>query len=190
MSPNNDKTLLRRQLKACRANLTPEQRALYSNAITERLFELDEVQKARAFFVYISSATEVDTHGVLNRLLAEGKRVAVPKITPAKRMEAHRFTRWEQLVPGTLGILTPAQDELFRDPLDIAITPGLGFTESGDRIGFGAGYYDRWFAEHPRTRRIALAFEVQITGSVPTEENDLPVDVIITELRLIQVNSA
>jgi 5-formyltetrahydrofolate cyclo-ligase len=188
MSLNNDKTQLRKALKDRRAKLPPQQRARFSKAIAERLFCLDEIQQAQTFFVYISSATEVNTHEILKRLLAEGQGVAVPKITSSKRMEAHRFTDWAQLIPGSLGILTPAQDDRFSGFLDIAITPGLGFTESGDRIGFGAGYYDRWFAEHPRTRRIALAFEVQIAEFIPTEANDLPVDLIITERRLIQIN--
>ena len=129
----------------------------------------------------------MDTHGLLRYFLAVGMTVAVPKILPGKTMIACRFTRWEDLAPGELGILTPPGDTSCPGPFDLVITPGLGFTPQGQRLGYGRGYYDRWFAEQRGARKIALAFEVQVMNDIPHAQNDIPVDMLITEKRIIVI---
>ena len=65
------------------------------------------------------------------------------------------------------------------------ITPGLGFTYGGYRIGYGRGYYDKWFAKHTVKHKIAPAFERQILEDLKVSELDIPVDKIVTEDRMI-----
>lgn len=180
-----EKAALRQELKQRRASLPAAERALHSAAIAERLFELEAVRQGQRFFCYISYGTEVDTHAILKRLLAEGKAVAVPRIMGTERMEALCFESWQDLAPGQLGILTPTGNRLMPDPFDVAITPGLGFTEQGQRIGFGRGYYDRWFASHQVGLRVALGFEIQLLERIPTDEHDIRVQRILTERRVI-----
>jgi len=178
---------LRATLKQLRARLSPEDRASASRTIMHHLLSLDEVGTARAVFSYISHGNEVDTHALLRHFLGRGMTVAVPKILPGKGMIAVPFTRWEDLAPAVLGILTPSSDIPCAAPFDIIITPGLGFTAEGRRIGYGRGYYDRWFAEHRPVKKIALAFEEQMIEAMPCDENDIPVDILITEKRIITV---
>ncbi len=180
------KKLLRASLKQRRAKISRSDRESHSKIIADRLFELTEIQNANVVFAYISYATEVMTHDILKILLADGKKVVVPKILSSKNMVAQHFVSWDDLEPGTLGILTPKNGEVTHEPVDVAITPGLGFTEQGQRIGFGAGYYDRWFATHEVSLKVAIAFEDQIIESLPTEETDIPVDQILTEKRMIK----
>ena len=181
------KKQLRASLKQKRAEISESDREKYSQIITDRLFELEEIQDANIVFAYISYATEVMTHDILKKLLAEGKKVVVPKILSSKKMVAQHFVSWDDLEPSTLGILTPKNGEITHEPVDVAITPGLGFTEQGHRIGFGAGYYDRWFATHDVQLKVAIAFETQIIKSLPTEETDISVDLIMTEKRIIKI---
>jgi len=192
MNNTNDlatrKTTLRRQLKAVRSGIPAETRREYSQQIAERLFSLEEVRSANTVFVYISYATEVETHEIIKRLLEERKLVTVPYITDSSVMLAHRLNEWDQLQPGQLGILAPTGSQQYTGNIDIAITPGLGFTLQGNRIGFGAGYYDRWFASHSARRKIALAFEAQIVDDLPLEETDVPVNLIVSESRIIQTS--
>ena len=181
------KKQLRASLKQRRAEISPSDRESHSKIIADRLFELTEIQDAKVIFAYISYATEVMTHDILKILLADGKKVVVPKILSSKKMVAQHFVSWDDLEPGTLGILTPKNGEIIDEPVDVAITPGLGFTEQGHRIGFGAGYYDRWFASHYVRLKVAIAFETQIIESLPTEDTDIPVDYILTEKRIIKI---
>ena len=100
-------------------------------------------------------------------------------------MLAVRLQDWGQLDTDEMGILTSRSSEPCTDRIDVCITPGLGFSERGERIGFGHGYYDAWFRQHPDTLRIALAYECQVLKEIPTDEHDVPVNLIITEDRVI-----
>ena len=181
------KRQLRTYLQQRRAAIFGSDRTTYSKFISDRLFKLKEIQHAKVIFAYISYASEVNTHEILKRLLSDGKKVVVPKIISSEKMVAQHFESWDDLEPGTLGILTPTTGNITDATIDIAITPGLGFTVSGHRIGFGAGYYDRWFASHEVRLKIAIAFETQIVDSLPIEETDIPVDLILTEKRTIKI---
>lgn len=178
-----EKSALRSLLKKRRAGLGPAARAAASAAIAERLFALPEVSGAARLFCYISFATEVDTHAILRRLLSEGREVVVPRILDRETMVAQRLHDWDALQSGALGILAPPAGEPWTGGVEVAITPGLGFTAEGDRIGFGAGYYDRWFARNRVGLRVALAFECQLVNSLPSEPTDQRVDLILTEAR-------
>lgn len=184
-----EKASQRTRLKAARDALTEAQRADFSARITRQLLALPPLQAARRVFVFISSGTEVQTHALVQQLLAEGREVAVPKIVGRTEMIACRLPQWAGLKPAQLGILTPEVTDPLDGHFDVVITPGLGFTEAGHRIGYGAGYYDRWFASHSVGHRIALAFEAQIVQSLPTDSHDLPVDAIVTERRVIALRA-
>jgi 5-formyltetrahydrofolate cyclo-ligase len=140
----------------------------------------------RTVFCYISFGSEVDTRAVLAWLLAGGKQVCVPRITAAKAIEAVVFTGWNGLEPGPYGIPAPAGADVYTGDIDICITPGLGFSMNGGRLGHGPGYYDRWFTAHPVPSKIGLAYECQILDELPVEPHDTVMDVIITEERIIR----
>ena len=128
---------------------------------------------------------EVDTRNIIERLRQAGKTVLVPRILDRATMVAVAFEGWNRLRAGQLGILTPDSDEEWPGEADLCITPGLGFTPDGRRIGYGRGYYDRWFAAHPRSARVALCYECQIVDDMPTTDTDVRVEKIITERRII-----
>jgi 5-formyltetrahydrofolate cyclo-ligase len=177
----------RKALKIARANIPEVERKDSSNSITEQVLKLDEIRDAETIFIYISYTTEVHTHHLIKNLLASGKILAVPKIVNSEYMQAETFSSWEDLVSGELGILTPANAEPYNKPFDVAIVPGLGFSLSGHRMGFGKGYYDKWFAINEVSHRIALAFEAQLVDEIPFEDTDVPMDKIITEQRVIVI---
>ncbi len=181
------KTETRNMLKTVRAKLPEATRMDYSNSITEQVLKLDEINNARTIFIYISYATEVHTHELIKALLDAGKTLAVPKIVDSDFMQAESFSSWEDLVPGELGILTPGNSKPCHGPFDVALTPGLGFTLSGHRMGFGRGYYDKWFAQNKVRHKIALAYEAQLVEDIPVEETDVPMEKIVTEKRVIVV---
>jgi 5-formyltetrahydrofolate cyclo-ligase len=184
-----EKAALRTRLKTAREAIPEPERLANSAAIRDRLLGLKSVRAARRVFIFISNGSEVDTHPLVQGFLAEGREVAVPKIIGKTGMIACRLRDWSGLKAAQLGILTPIATEPVAGHFDLVVTPGLGFTTSGHRIGYGAGYYDRWFAAHAVDHRIALAFEAQILQSIPVDENDLPVDAIVTERRVVAVRA-
>lgn len=136
-------------------------------------------------FCYLATAGEAATTALVDALLASGRTVLVPFIVDSTTMRATRFPGWSALLPGRLGIPSPPPAEAFAGPVDCVLVPGLGFSPAGGRLGFGAGYYDRWLAEHPAALRIGLCFEYQIVPELPVEAHDAPLDYLVTERRML-----
>ena len=185
---SGEKAACRARLSQWRAALPAERRSEYSRLIAQRLLGLAEIRSAHSLFVYVSHGAEVHTHELIRHWLAQRRVVGVPCLPDGRGdMRAVRLRRWEDLQPGRFGILAPREAREPMEAPDVSITPGLGFTVTGQRLGLGAGYYDRWFAAHPGTRRIALAFEGQLVESLPLHADDAPVHAIVTERRVYQV---
>jgi len=177
---------LRRLLRERSATWSAVEQAQWSAAIRTRCLQLPQVQRARSVFCYISlpGAGEPDTHELIRTFLAAGQVVLVPTI-PARGqpMQAVPITRLEDCAPTarSMGIPVPPPEvsPLTADP-DIAIIPGVAFTERGERLGRGAGFYDRYLAEHPGVLTFALAFTAQLVPQLPTEAHDQRVRYILT----------
>jgi 5-formyltetrahydrofolate cyclo-ligase len=184
MNLNTQKAQLRELLKQRRAQLDEKTRSSHDQKIRSRLFALPMTGQADAFFCFISFGDETDTHDLINVLLAQGKSIAVPKLVPGKGMLAVPFSSWHELKAGELGILTPESSTPADFEIGVCLTPGLGFSPNGGRLGYGRGYYDRWFSNNPVHYRIALAYECQICPEIPVDDSDVPVDIIITEERV------
>ena len=181
------KAEIRTRLKQIRAAIPQKDRQKYSQIITSRIRDLEVIRRSQHIFIYISCDGEVETHDLINKLLKQGKTLAVPKIIDSDHMVAVAFTDWSELETGQLGILTPKSCEPAADNFDVVITPGLGFTTDGYRIGYGRGYYDKWFAKHQVQQKIAMTFDEQVIETLPITDFDIPVNMIVTESRIIQV---
>lgn len=177
-----DKRALRKQYKAIRAAVADK--AAKSAAITARLLSLAEYRAAAHIALFVSFGDEVDTSAILFDAL-RCKTVALPRIYGAQ-MRFHAVQRMEQLQTGTLGIREPAPELPLREDFAVAILPGLAFDRRGGRIGYGGGYYDRYFA-HRNALRIGVCFEEQLLESVPQEAHDLRVHLVVTDRRVLDL---
>jgi 5-formyltetrahydrofolate cyclo-ligase len=184
------KKLLRKEILCLRDGLSSEERHKKSRLIQARLFELAYIKAAQNIFFYVSFKSEVQTHDMIRALLSRGKTVVVP-ITDMKnrRLVLSRITDFdEDLAPGTMGILEPGPEKLDPVPseeIDIVITPGVAFCEEGWRVGYGGGFYDRFFKDYGK-KSYALAFELQIVQDIPFDPvYDVGVGCIVTESRVI-----
>jgi 5-formyltetrahydrofolate cyclo-ligase len=186
MDPREPKARLRREMLARRGSLPSDQRAEASERIRSRVLALPEMDAVQAAFVFLSHGSEVDTHLLIDALVGRGLRLTVPRVVDRSRMVAAAFPGWDGLVPGVMGIPAPPSVEADPGSPDLVITPGLAFTPAGDRLGYGQGYYDRWFREHPGPTRIAVAFACQLVDALPTHEHDVPVDIIVTQDRVLR----
>lgn len=99
----------------------------------------------------------------------------------------HRISDLNELKPGKFGIPEPDSTlpGIAPEDLDLILLPGIAFDDSGVRIGYGKGYYDRLLAHIPRGKRVALAYSLQIADSLPSGETDVPLGLVVTESEII-----
>ncbi|MDD5024886.1 MAG: 5-formyltetrahydrofolate cyclo-ligase, partial [Methanoregula sp.] len=117
-------------------------------------------------------------------LLRKGNPVVVPIIVKEDVSLRLSYLRdVSTLVPSTFGVPEPIGSEIPVPPgaVDTIILPMLGFDRQGRRIGYGAGYYDRFLGKTPIRRKIGIAFACQEMEHLPVDENDILMDCIITE---------
>jgi 5-formyltetrahydrofolate cyclo-ligase len=182
------KDKLRKQILNKRFNFTPEQRRVASAEIEARLFGLPEFRAASMVMFYASFQSEVDTHHMIRRALAEGKRVVLPRVK-GKELELLEIENFDRdVAPGAWGILEPdsGKPAQLKD-IGLIVLPGAVFDEQGNRIGYGAGFYDKLLPLY-KGRTVALAFELQMVSTVPAVSHDIPVLKIITETRVIDAS--
>jgi len=179
---SDSKMALRQAAKIQRATLDEAQISDYSRRIRDNLIPL--IRGRGPVLVYASKYPEVDTLPLIEWLLAEGRTVVVPIIQQEDCSLRLSYIRDPSvLVPSTFQVPEPIGHEVPADPSDIevVIVPMLAFDAAGNRLGYGAGYYDRFLARHPDLLTIGLAFSCQEVASLPAEENDICMDWIVTE---------
>ena len=177
------KAEIRKEILRSRDSLGDEERAVSSKAIAGRLYELEEYREASNIFMYASFRSEVDTYNIIARALSEGRAVALPRCTGEDTMVFCYIESLSDLKSGYRGIPEPGEDlpAALSEP-DLMIVPGVAFDPQMNRVGYGKGFYDRFFKAIPLyVPKIALAFELQMVPEIPYETLDETMDKIITE---------
>lgn len=182
-----DKNELRRLLKALRKSLSVNQRAEYNEKIYQQVIKLPSYQKATWVYCYITTQSEVDCVPIIEKAFSDGKRVAVPKVDK-DGMEFYEILALDECEKGTFRILEPKTKRLVRpeeNSKTLILVPGLAYDHKKNRMGYGKGYYDRYFHKYGETKfeRIAIAYDLQVVKEVPSEPTDVRVDTIITEYK-------
>ncbi|MEW6662339.1 MAG: 5-formyltetrahydrofolate cyclo-ligase [Bacillota bacterium] len=178
---------IRRQIISQRLALSSDEVKLKSEKITNFLLNLPEWQHAHTVMSYLSFRQEVDTAAVISRAFAEGKQVVIPVCMerPRQLLASRLLDTGEDLVPGTWGILEPKPEALrpvHPAEIDLVLVPGVAFDRCGNRLGYGAGYYDRFLRSlGPQAKAVALAYQLQVLEHIEAEEHDYPVDLVVTE---------
>ncbi|MBS3947384.1 MAG: 5-formyltetrahydrofolate cyclo-ligase [Dethiobacter sp.] len=186
-----DKQTLRREVLARREALSWEEIGEKSRQIAVRLFALPAYRQAATVMYFLNFGKEVQTLDMVTASLAHGKRVVAPKTVHSERrmILSEILDVALDLAPGRWGIPEPKPERLrpvAADEIDFVLVPGVAFDERGNRLGYGGGYYDRFFAElREDVPLVALTFEVQVVPEVPVASWDRQIDIILTEERLI-----
>ena len=174
-----DKQSLRRQIRQQKRAMTEEQIITASLALGEKFAASELYQQAKTIYGYLPYNQEVRTVPMLQRALEDGKRVAVPKCY-GDEMRFIYLDDLSQVESGYCGIPEPIADEpVADDPTALVLMPGLAFTERGDRMGYGGGFYDKFLAAEPNHPTLALCYAFQMVDTIPTEEYDIPVDCVL-----------
>lgn len=175
-----DKKILRKQMLQKRRGLLDEAVKKNSAAVMQRLTANAVYRDAVCILTYISTDHEVDTTELIRRAWTENKQVFVPRVC-GKGMEFYRIHSFEEVEPGAYGILEPKGTEISKAEKGLLIVPGVAFDKSGNRIGYGGGFYDAYISRYPDLKKVALAYEFQVLETIPAEDFDQAVDMIITE---------
>lgn len=178
-----NKKELRQYIKEIRSSVNQEQKNYLDNLIYEKTINSDFYKSSKFIFIYVSFGNEVDTHRIINYSLANNKIICVPKIINKKEgMKAVIIQSINELQLSSFGILEPEDFQNSVDPkeIDLLFIPGLAFDNKGGRIGYGAGYYDRYLKTvREDAYKVGLAYDFQIIPSVPMETYDTFIDDII-----------
>lgn len=179
---------LRSYYIAARKKLTSEERGEKSETIKRHLLALDAVKNATMVMVYVNVGAEVETRSLIETLLDDGKRVAVPYcIEGTTELGICEVTSLERdVVTGVHGIPEPRKElrkTFFKSDLQAVLCPGVAYDGNGGRLGRGKGYYDTFLRElRGRLPLIGLAYQCQILSeSLPFEYHDISMDMVVTE---------
>ncbi len=171
----------RARLLNIRKNILPEQREEASHQICRHLLA-SEVLEAGAFvYGYFPLREEVDIRMALEELLGWGCHVALPKVC-GTQMDFVEVTDLDRdLKEGSFHVMEPVSDQVVHWPEAFVLVPGVGFDRQGARMGYGKGYYDRYFFAHPCCMLIGIAYEEQVAEQICAEPHDLRMDAICTQ---------
>ena len=185
---------LRKRILGSRDRLSANDKHAKSVAVMKNFLSLPELQQWTTLFMYVNFRSEVETVELIRRCLGQGMRVAVPLVdASAVSMIPLLIEDPEKdLAPGYYNIPEPDPRKSVRlnaSEIDAAVIPGSVFDIHGGRLGYGGGYYDRFLInDAPRARRIGFAFELQLVDKVPLEPHDQPLDILITEKRIVNIS--
>lgn len=176
----------RRLMKELRGKLSDRERREYNEVICRKVLALPVMEEAEWFFPFVSYGTEVDTLGLIDEVLRQGKRkVALPRVE-GREMEFYRIHSREELAPGYRGILEPVGMEKAQAEHGVMLLPGLAFDLQGNRVGYGGGYYDRYLGCHRGAGlcTVAVAYDFQVVEWLEAEGFDQRPDMLVTEKRI------
>lgn len=201
------KDSLRKDILQKRLRLPFEEIFELSSIVQKKFLGIKELKKARRLAIYSSFRNEVLTETIFEYAVIHKKEVFFPRIIREKReLIFLRVHGKNDLVSGSYDIKEPAHTHRGANPkhkpeiavpssLDIIVMPGIVFDKSGNRLGYGKGYYDKTLAANKLKREtddikekcllVGLAFNFQVVDIIPAEGHDIKMDRIITESRVI-----
>lgn len=186
-----EKRRVRRELKETAAGLSERYVAEASRAVCERVLQSREFQEAAVVFGYLSFRKEISVDAVLEAALRLGKIVAVPWIISRTEMKAARLVSLDNLPLDRYGIRTAPEpvEPISQEALELMLVPGAGFSETGGRMGRGAGFYDR-FLEETKGFRLGVTCDKLLWETIPMETHDQTMDALVTETKWIRCAGA
>lgn len=178
-----EKDALREKYGELRRSLDPEIKAKRDAAICAAATSLVSFRHADTVLLFAPKADEIDIRAIAQEAWARGKEVAFPLCDPENRnMTYHIVSSFDELRPGTYGIMEPSPDSPIFDENRPAVCfiPALLFDAEGYRVGYGKGYYDR-FLHRFTGSKIGLVYSDFLLSRVPRGRFDLSVDIMVTE---------
>ncbi len=176
------KKILRQQFREILGEMSPQEKDWSDRELVQRFLEHPKLAQANTVLLYYGVGLEVDTKGLIQTLLENGKRVCLPKCLPEHQMQAQAIASLDDLAPDRYDIPAPkdACPVVARDEIDLVLVPGLCFDSQGSRLGQGGGYYDRYLEDYEGVT-VGLCREDFFQVNLPREPLDVWVRIVLTE---------
>lgn len=187
ISSSEVKREIRRKMLALRRALSDDEAVKKAESLTSWILTLPEYKKAKRIMAFLAMKGESNLDGLIARALSDGKEVYVPVCLPERQMEAGRLLDMDHFVRGPLGLrdLPKGYDTVSPEKLDLVLVPGVACDREGNRLGMGAGYYDRYLVHVPFEKRIAALWDFQVEEAIPSEPFDERMARIVTDKGII-----
>lgn len=132
------------------AAISEDDRANYEKAVHNQVLDFIEDNDIQTIAMYFSFEPEVDTHRLIEALLHSGRTVLLPRLYPKRQMKFHKYQLEDELETVYRSVVQPLESApiVEKNQIDMVLVPGVVFSEAGDRVGFGGGYYDRFLADY------------------------------------------
>lgn len=180
------KKTLRKKFISERNSLAIDYRNSSTNTIFATLEEQNFFESSEKIFIYVGFGSEITTETFIKKWINK-KQIFVPKIENGK-MNLIRLKSWDELAPGHFGVLEPTSSDYYEGKIDLVVTPSIVFDNNGYRLGYGKGYYDKYFSSREYDISVGLSYHKLLQDNVPKEDHDIKVDVIITEEKTFLIN--
>ena len=179
------KKLYRKEMIHTLKSIDNDKRAQEEEVQMDSLIDFVLEKGYKSVGLIISMPHEINTDKAINVLNEHGVNVYSPACDYAtKTMHFYRMHNSEDKKQDEKGIPVPNNLKKSFDEMELVVVPGLIFSETGYRIGYGGGYYDKFLADF-KGDTISIVFEEQLKNEIPIESHDIPVDAIITPKRRI-----
>lgn len=153
-----------------------------SECICKHLTSSDWYQKSDIIYGYYPLGNEVDCLSFLEKAFADNKRVALPRTREDCAMDFYEIHSLKEVQEGTFHVMEPVHScPIIEVQEAVVLVPGVVFDRSGNRYGYGKGFYDRYFSRFPKLMRFALAYENQMEELLETLDTDMKMHRIYTE---------
>lgn len=186
------KRRIRAEVLSARDALSADARGRRSRQLSKRLVSLPELADVSTVMAFWSFGSEVDTDPLITALHERSLRLVLPRIVEGD-LEVRAYVPGDPVSPTRFGAFEPVDGDVL-DPaeLDAVLTPGVAFDRNGGRIGYGGGFYDRFFRRtRPMTIRIGIGFDLQLVDDeLPSGHLDLRMDLVVTDGRTVRCAKA
>jgi 5-formyltetrahydrofolate cyclo-ligase len=182
------KAKLRSQKLLERLNHRISEKSAKDKKIIGKLAGLPEIKKARRILFYLPIHGEVDLEPLFGKL--KNKKFILPRVKDEKTLHLYYIENLDEVEKGSFSIREPKLHLKRAKPADVEIVlvPGVVFAKNGHRIGYGKGFYDR-LLKKTKAVKIGIAYEFQIVENIAGEPHDTPMDMIVTENKIIRINN-
>lgn len=178
------KKTIRKNISQLRDQLTLTERQVFNQQINQHLVKhlSSHLESLTYVTSFVAFRSEVDLSDV-NKVLSTLGKLLLPRVEGTE-MIFYKVEDLSCLIKSPLGILEPPPENKISLPDNqhvAVLTPSVAYDKKGYRIGYGGGFYDRFFATHQHVRKIGVCYEQQVISSIPIDAHDIAVDYIITE---------
>ena len=185
MEDSANKKSLRNRLLEQRDNTSHDLLKIASEKIQKKINKVFAFKNATKIGAYYPIGSEIFTQDIIQELLSNGKEVYLPKVM-RDDLEFRKISDFSSLETGSFDIMEPKEECPTNNELDVILVPTVGISQTGVRLGYGHGFYDRFLEKH-KTVTISLTLEKQVVKNIPKSEHDIIMNWIVTEDKMTKI---